>query len=203
MMHDNDGDRVTPLQFAQECEQWCDLAADVFVDAMQADEWIEDEQPRPQPGDRLVETGTVGLEIKAQARRGDHLQVEFGEVETGGGADTVEAAANDVECVFGGIEQDATGADDREAAQTGSSGGDGDGQIEGQEGFAALGLAADDADRFFRPQVGDEPALLLGSIEEAMSRLDRKQRHRRRRVAGLVSLAVAPAQVSKNSASSI
>ena len=62
-----------------------------------------------------------------------------------------------------------TGADDREAAQTGSSGGDGDGQIEGQEGFAALRLAADDADRFLRPQVGDEPALLLGSIEESMS----------------------------------
>jgi hypothetical protein len=164
MMYDHDGDRVTPLQVAQECEQWCDLAADVFVDAMQADERIEDEQARPQPGDRLVETGAVDLEIEAQARCGDHLQVEFGEVATGGGADSVEAAAHDVECVFGGIEQDATGADDGEAAQTGRSGGDGDGQIEGQEGFAALGFAADDADRLFRPQVGDEPVLLFGSI---------------------------------------
>ena len=46
---------------------------------MQAHERIEDEQPRLQPGDGLVETCAVGLEIEAQAGRGDHLDVEFGE----------------------------------------------------------------------------------------------------------------------------
>ena len=43
MMHNNDGDPVTPVRSAQHRQQWYDLAADVFVDAMQADEWIEDE----------------------------------------------------------------------------------------------------------------------------------------------------------------
>jgi len=38
----------------------------------------------------------------------------------------------------------------REAAQAGGAGGDSDGQIEGEEGFAAFGLAADDADGFTR-----------------------------------------------------
>ena len=37
-----------------------------------------------------------------------------------------------------------------EAAQAGDAGGDGDGEIEGEEGLAALGLAADDADGLLR-----------------------------------------------------
>ena len=79
MVDDHDGDGVATLQFAQEGEQRRDIAADILVDAMQAHERIEDEQPRLQPGDGLVETCAVGLEIEAQAGRGDHLDVEFGE----------------------------------------------------------------------------------------------------------------------------
>src|SRR5271169_4254260 len=127
---------------------------------MQADEGIEDEQPRLQPGDGLVEARAVGVEIEAQAGGGDHLDVEFGEGGAGRGTDAFEAASDDVQSVFGGIEQDATGAGNREAAQAGDAGSDGNGQIEGEEGFAALGLAADDADGLFRPKPVDQPALL-------------------------------------------
>ena len=147
---------------------------------MQAHERIEDEQPRLQPGDGLIETYTIGLEIEAQAGGGDHLDVEFGKTDAGGSTDAVEAATDNVQGVFGGIEQDAAGAADREAAQAGDAGGDGDGQIEGEEGFAAFGLAADDADGFFRPQPIDEPAPLLGTVGETPGRLDRKLAHRRR-----------------------
>ena len=146
MVDDGDGCGMASLQFAQEGEQRCHVAADVLVDAMQAHERIEDQEPRLEGGDGLLETRAVGLEIEAQAGRGDHLDVEFGESGTGGGTDALEAAADDVQRVFGGIEQDATGPRDREAAQAGGSGGDGDGQIEGEEGFAAFGLAADDPD---------------------------------------------------------
>ena len=45
---------------------------------MQAHERVEDEQPWLQPGDGLIETGAVGVEIEAQAGGGDHLDVEFG-----------------------------------------------------------------------------------------------------------------------------
>ena len=51
-------------------------------------ERIEDEQSRLQPGDGLIETCAVGLEIEAQTGRCDHLDVEFGEANTGGGADS-------------------------------------------------------------------------------------------------------------------
>ena len=60
MVDDGDGDGVAALQFAQEGEQRGDLAADVLVDAMQADEGIEDEEPRLEPGDGLVEACAVG-----------------------------------------------------------------------------------------------------------------------------------------------
>ena len=92
----------------------------------------------------------------------------------GGGTDAVEAAADDVQRVFGGIEQDAAGRADREAAQAGGAGGDGDGQIEGEEGFAAFGLAADDPDGLLGPQLIDQPAPLLGALGETPGRLDRK-----------------------------
>jgi len=203
MMDDRDGDGMTTLQITQEGEQRRDLAADVLIDAMQAHERIEDEQSRLQPGDGLIETCAVGLEIEAQTGRGDHLDVERGETDTSGGADALETATDDMERVLGGIEQDPAGARDREAPQAGSASGDGDGQIKGEEGFTAFWLAADDADGFFRPQAVDEPALLFGAIGEAPGRLDRKLGHRRRRIAALVSLAVVTTQISKNSVSSM
>lgn len=95
--------------------------------------------------------------------------------------------------VFRGVKQDAAGTRHWEAAQARGGGCDGDGQVEGEEGFAALGLAADDADRFVRPQPADQPVLLLGARGEAMGRLDGKLCHRRRLVASLVLLTVVAA----------
>jgi hypothetical protein len=54
-----------------------------------------------------------------------------------GGADILEAASDDVQSVFGGIEQDAAGTAHREAPQTGDAGSDGNGQIGGEEGFCS------------------------------------------------------------------
>ena len=54
------------------------VTADVLVDAMQADERIEDQQPRLERGDGLFEARAIGLEIEPQAGRGDHLHVEVG-----------------------------------------------------------------------------------------------------------------------------
>ena len=74
--------------------------------------------------------------------------------------------AHDVERVFGGVEQDGAGLDDGEAAEAGLAGGDGHGHVEGEEGFAALRLSADDADSLCGPETADEPAVLLGDDGE-------------------------------------
>jgi hypothetical protein len=69
-------------------------------------------------------------------------------------------------------------ADRAEAAQAWDAGGSGHGDVEGEEGRAALGLAAADADGLLGPQGGDEPAMLLAALLEAPCRLEGQQRHR-------------------------
>jgi hypothetical protein len=57
-------------------------------------------------------------------------------------------------------------------AQTRRAGSDGNRQIQSEEGFSELRFAADDSDGLIRPQPGNEPALLLGTISETISQLD-------------------------------
>src|SRR5208283_1308558 len=134
--------------------------------------------------------------------RGDDLDVEIGERDAGGLADAIEAASHDVQRILGGIEQDAARSRHREAAQAGDAGGHGHGDVEGEERFAALGLAADDADGLLGPQAGNEPAVLFLALGEAPCGFDRQQAHRRRAEAALIS-AAGGAQVSRNSFSSM
>jgi hypothetical protein len=89
MVDDDDGEGVSSLQFAQIREQRRHVTAGVFVDAMETDKGIEDEQARLQRSDRLLEASAIGLEIEAQGWCGDHLDVEVGETEACGGTDPV------------------------------------------------------------------------------------------------------------------
>jgi hypothetical protein len=146
VMDEDDGEAMAALQVAQVGEQRGDLAADILVDAVQAHERVEYEHPGLQPGDGLIEFGLIGFEIEPQAGRGDDLDVEVGQFDRGGGADAVEPTTDDVQGVLGGVEQHAPRVGHGEATQARPAGGDGDGQIEGEEGFAAFGLAADDAE---------------------------------------------------------
>ena len=169
---------------------------------MQAHERIEDEQARLQARDGLGEAAAVGLHVETDGGRGDDEDVEIGERDAGGLADAVEAAAHDVERILGGKEQHAARARHAEAAQAWDAGGNGHGDVEGEERLAALGLAADDADGLLGPQAGDEPAMLLAALLEAPGRLDGQQRHRAVPDAALVSV-TGGAVVSRNSFSSM
>jgi hypothetical protein len=64
--------------------------------------------------------------------------------------------------------KDATVLGDGEAAEAGCAGGDGDGQVEGKEGFAALRFTADDPDRF---RTAREIAPILRSAEQILAAL--------------------------------
>ena len=203
VVDDDDGDGVAALQLAQIGEQRRHFAAGVLIDAVQAHEGIEDEQARAPLGDGRIEASAVGLEIEPHGGRGDDLDVEIGEAEAGSSADAVEPPAHDVERVLGGVKQNAPGAGHGEATQARNACRDRDGEVEGKEGFAALGLAADDPDRLLGPEAGDEPALVLGAIGEAPGGLDGQQVHRRRPAAALAAAAGGAAHVSRNSFSSI
>jgi integrase len=84
---------------------------------MQADEGVEDEQCGAQRSDSLGEACLVIGGVDAQGRRGDDVEVEGGEIDTGRRADAIETAADDTERVLGGKQQYAAGARDRVAAQ--------------------------------------------------------------------------------------
>src|SRR5215475_1350449 len=108
---------------------------------MQTHEGIEHQQARLHLGDRLVEASAVGFEIEPHDGSGDDLDVEIAKREACGSADAVEPSTHGVERILGGVEQHASGARYLEAAQTWRAGGDRDGEVEGEEGFATFGLA--------------------------------------------------------------
>ena len=202
VMHDEYGEAVLPLQGAQVREQRCDFAAGVFIDAVQAHEGIEHQQAGRQLHDGFIETRAIDRLIEPHAGGGDHVNIQIFQIARRGGTDTFEPATHDVQGIFRGVEQYPTRTDHGEAAQARRARGDGDGQIQSEEGFAALGFPADYSDGLFRPQTGDQPALLLGTIGETVGLLDGQRAHRRR-PATLACAGEGAAKSSKNSFSSI
>ena len=154
------------LDGAQEAEDGGDLPGGVLVDAVEADQRIEDEEPGPDALHGLQEAGAVLAMVEAQDGDVDDGDVEGVEGSAGGPADTLQPGPHDVACILGTEQQDGSFEGGGEVAEAGDAGGDGDGEIESEEGLAALGLAADDADTLFAPQGVDEPLLAAGTLLE-------------------------------------
>jgi hypothetical protein len=158
VMDERDSGVKVTLQIAQVGKEWCDLGGGVFVDAMQTHEGVEHEQFWLQQGDRGGQRLSVIVVIEPERRHGDEVNVKAFEVDAGYGGNSLEALAHDKGCVLGGEQQYGTTLAGWKAAQAGAAGSNGDGKIESQEGLAALGFAADDADRLSAPQAFDQPA---------------------------------------------
>ena len=159
------------LDVAQEAEDGGDLGDGVLVDGVQADQGVEDHEAGPDALHGVQQTLTVVAVVETECRDVDDGDVEGLEPGAGGAGDTLEAGTHDMAGVLGGKQQDRSGLIGGEAAQAGDPGGDRDGKIERQEGLAALGFAADDADRLAPPEPVDEPLLLArpgGSRREAV-----------------------------------
>lgn len=154
----NDGGTQAALELAQEVEERGDLGRSILVDAMETDERIEHEEPGAQGIDGLAQAIAVGRSVEAEHGDGDDVDIERIERDAGSRGDTGEALADHGERVLGSEEEHGPGDARRKLAQARRAGGDGDGEIEGEEGLAALGLAAEDADRLVDPEGLDEPA---------------------------------------------
>ena len=165
VVDEHDGGLEAALDVAQEAEDGDDVGGGVLVDGVEADQGVEDEEPGADAFHGLQEAGAVLAMVEAQDGDVDDGDVEGLEGGACGMADTLEAVAHDVACIFGTEQQDGPPGGG-EVAEAGDAGGDGDGEIESEEGLAALGLAADDADTLFAPQGVDEPLLLSGALLE-------------------------------------
>lgn len=166
VVDEDDSSLVMALQAAQVVEQWSDLGGDIFVDAVKADERVEDEEGWTQYADSIVEALTVEFQVEAQRGSGDDLEIEIGESQLGSCADPLESLADGGEGVLGREEQDTPLSSHGEPPEAGRGGRDGHGHVESEEGLAALGLAADDANGLGAPQPLNEPALLGGEGPE-------------------------------------
>ena len=166
VVHEHDGGVEPSLQLAQESEDGGDLGDGVLIDAVQAHQGVEDKQAWPDALDGVVQALAVAFEVEAQSRHVDDGDVEVTERRGGGAGDVFEPGAHDVSGVLGGEQHDGSWVCGGEVTQARDARGDGHGEVECEEGFAALGFAADDADGFAAPQRVDEPVLVAGAVLE-------------------------------------
>src|SRR4051812_18120683 len=175
MVHDEDCDVVLTLQGAEVAEQSGDLAGVVLVDAVEPDEGVEHEEAGCELANGGAQTRLVASAIEAQDRRGDDVDRRAGQVEGAGAAESREPGLDDRGRVFGHVEEDGARVVDVEDIEAGCAGGDGDREVEGEPGLAALGGAAQDADGTARPEGVDEPAWEGVAIVEIGGADDRKR----------------------------
>ncbi|MBE7448976.1 MAG: hypothetical protein HS111_08780 [Kofleriaceae bacterium] len=64
VVYEHDRDVIAALELAQVREERRDLAGDVLVDAVQAHERIQHEEPRPELGDGLGQRVAVALDVE-------------------------------------------------------------------------------------------------------------------------------------------
>jgi hypothetical protein len=106
MVYDDDGEFIGALESPEEGQQGSNVTGCVLVDPMEADEGIEDEHLRPEGSDGAVEALTVGFEVQAERRSGDHLKVEVFDAATDDCADANDTLSDDMQGVLGSEEQD-------------------------------------------------------------------------------------------------
>jgi hypothetical protein len=162
VVDEEDGDVEGAGEVAEGGEDGRDFGGVVFVGALEADVGVEDEKA----GAPVCESETEALDvlraIDPEGRLDDEAEVEVAEGGAAGLAEIFDALADLEGCVFGGVDERMAGARDRVASEAGPSGGDGDGDLEGEPALAALGGAADDADGTGAPKTLDEPGRSRG-----------------------------------------
>ena len=124
------------LKPAQEAEKRRHLGGGVLIDAVQAHEGIEDEEPRVERRYGVAESEAVIDEVESQAWDADHVDVEAIERDAGRLGEALQAIAHQGQSILGREQQHRAGLLGREAAQAGGAGGDRDGEVESEEGLA-------------------------------------------------------------------
>ena len=147
---------------------------------MQPYEGVEDEEHGPQRRDGFGESPLIGRQVEADSGGRDDVEVEVGEADVRRATDALEPVAHDVQGVLGGEEEHPTWASGGEAPETRDARCDRHGQVEREEGLAALGLAPHDANGLVGPQAVDEPMPFRRTGGEAPGELDGQRGHRPR-----------------------
>lgn len=164
VVDEEDGEGEGALQLAEVGEEGGDLEGGILVEAVEADEGIEDQQAGAMGVEGVGEAALVGGQVEAELIGEDEEDGQLGEVDLSGLGEALESSADLEGVILGGEEEDWTGLGDRESSEARGAGGDGEGDLEGEEGFTGLGGSAEDADGLVIPEAVDEPGGLLGRV---------------------------------------
>jgi hypothetical protein len=162
MVSDDDGDLVATLQLPQGSEDGCHVVDLVLVRAMEADEGIEQQHSRPVVADGGVETIHVTLEVEAQRRDRDHVDIELVQAVASVFAERLESLADDIPPLLGEIDECRSRVTYIEGVEAGRPGGDTDGHFETEPGLERLRRTANEPHRPVSPQRLDEPSVSGG-----------------------------------------
>jgi hypothetical protein len=119
VVHDQDGDVVRALQFAEVPQQGGHLTGVVLIDAVQAYEGIEHEQARRILRDDLAQPPLVMRPVEAERGRRDEVKRQIDQSAPAVAADPPQARLDHGRRIFGHIEQHRPGVVDVEGAQAG------------------------------------------------------------------------------------
>ena len=146
------------LQDSQRMQDGGDFCGDVFIDAVQSGQRVQDQQSRLDALYGLEQQLSVMIKVQAQLLGIEDVDVEALEVGGTGLCDAVESVCDNVPGIFCSEQQHGSGIVDREALQARFCGSDSDRQMQCEKRLAAFRLTADDADCLLLPQRFDQPA---------------------------------------------
>jgi hypothetical protein len=166
VMDDEDGDIVLALHFPEEGEESGDLAGAVFIDAVEPDEGIEEQDAGTVGAEGTIDAGAIAVEIETERGSSDDIERDPCEVESAVEAETGKAELNVGGSVFRHVDEGRPRVVHGEATKAGGVTGNRQSQIQGKPAFATLGRAADDTDTGASPEGFDEPSALGPRIGE-------------------------------------
>jgi hypothetical protein len=121
VVDEDDGEVVAAVEFAQEPEETGDIGCAVLIEAMKADEGIEDEELGLEGLEGVVQGDPVALEIEAEAGCGNDVEVEAGERHPPVLTELGDAVTELGKGVLGEVDHGGSGGVDLEAAEAGGT----------------------------------------------------------------------------------
>ena len=170
VVDEDDSQLMAAVEFAQKAQQSGDVGGAVFVEAVQPDQRIEQQQSGAQGAEGVVEGVLIAVAVEAQAGSGNHVQVEGSQVEAAVAAQLRHPIAHPRQRILCEVDQRRTWSEHLEPVESRGGGRDRDRQIEAEPRFAAFGRAPDDADGGGAPQVADQPLRCAGLRIDGMYR---------------------------------
>jgi hypothetical protein len=121
MMDDDDSEVEGTLEFTKVSEDRGDVGRGVFIDAVESNKGVENQEPWSKLFGRVTQPFLVLSGVESERSGGDDLNVELSEVEICELTDTLESSANDLRRILGGIEENPSCVSYRKMSKTSSA----------------------------------------------------------------------------------